>query len=403
MIPRRKPRFYKGELKDILRSILSGKFLDGEHIERFRKEFADYIGTGYAIPACSGRNAMELILEGLNLNKGDEIILPAYTLKDLVRLIQEKGLVVRLADIEEDTFNVDPAAIEKKITERTKVVMVTHLFGLPCNIEEITGIAERHNVDVIEDCTHALGAVYKGKRVGSFGRAGFFSFEATKPVNTFGGGMVVTNDGGIASTAESVVKGYPFDRGSVLTKTGYAYLERLMVATQLFSLLNLCFVFGFTGKILSKLYLFLHSRARARYTRFTNLQAFLGIRQLSDLDERNEGRNRTALKLTERLNSDPDTGFLPQGYGEGRIFYFYVIRAVIRGELERIRKRMLLRGVDVGIKEEITDDCSLIADGVDHYPVVKNVFGSAVQLPVYDGLRDKDLDFIVKALKRSLK
>ena len=344
---------------------------------------------------------MELILEALRLNKGDEIIIPAYTLKDLIYLIQKKGLIIKLADIEEDTFNIDPRLVEKKITGKTKVIMVTHLFGLPCNIEEIIGIAKRHNVYVIEDCTHALGATRKGKKVGSFGKAGFFSFEATKPINTFGGGMVVTDDDSIAGAVRNLVNSYPFDYKSVLSKMFFIYLERVMVATQLFALVNLSFLFRFTKKGLSKIYVYLHSRARAQSMRFTNLQAFLGIRQLSDLDERNGQRNKTALKLTERLNLN--SSIRPQHLEDGRIFYFYVIKYSVKKDLEGVRRQLLLNGIDAGIKEEITDDCSLIVDSGDSYPVVKDIFNSAIQLPMYDGFRDKDLDYTVKALEKALR
>ena len=161
MIRRRNPRFYKGELRDILKLIFTAQVADGEYLELFEKKFAEYTGTKFALATCSGRNGLDLLLDTLNLNKGDEVLMPAYTLKDLVYLIKAKGLEPRLVDIESDSFNMNPALIESSITQKTKVILATHIFGLPGNMKGILDMAKKHDLKVIEDCAHAAGAEYE--------------------------------------------------------------------------------------------------------------------------------------------------------------------------------------------------------------------------------------------------
>ncbi len=398
MIPRRKPRIYKGETKDILKLLFSKKVREGKYIKEFEKEFANYIGTKYAIAVSSGRKGMELILESLKLKEGDEVIIPAYTLKDLIYIIQSKGLKVRLVDIDINSFNMNPDLIEPKITQKTRIIIATHLFGLPCQMEKILNIARKYDIYIIEDCTHSLGAEYKGKKTGTFGIAGFFSLEAIKPINTFGGGIITTNNSEIANFIRKKIKDYTFDEKKLFSKIFYVYLENLLIRTQLFSLINLLFISEFTKRILSKVYLSFHSKVRARNTKFTNLQAFLGIKQLKDLDEKNQMRKKIALKLTKKLEKLKPS-LIPQKFEEGRIFYFYVVR-VLKNNVEDLRRKLLLSGIDAGIKEEITDNCSLIGNIKDTCPFTDKVFNSAVQLPIYDDLKDKDLNRIVSTLEK---
>lgn len=398
MIRRRNPRFYKGELRDILKLIFTAKVADGEYLELFEKKFAEYIGTKFALATCSGRNGLDLLLDTLNLNKGDEVLMPAYTLKDLVYLIKAKGLEPRLIDIESDSFNMNPALIESSITQKTKVILATHIFGLPCNMKRILDIAKKHDLRVIEDCAHAAGAEYENRKVGSLGDAAFFSFETIKPVHTFGGGMITTDDRKIALAVREKIGNYSFNSWPILNKILFTYLEHLIIRSPLYSLLISFFMFKATTRIISKFYLFLHRRARVQYSRFTNLQALVGMKQLSKLDERNEKRNTIARLLTKMLNET----ILPQKskINAKRIYYFYVVRLPMRKNIEKLRGKILRQGIDVGIKGEITDDCSKIITE-ENCPIVKQVYNSAIQLPIYDELKEREITIVARALNKT--
>lgn len=400
MIPRRRPRFYNGELRDILFLLLRRKAGDGKYIEIFERQFAEYIGTRFAIVTCSGRNAMDLLLDSLNLQNGDEILLPAYTLKDLIYIIKQKGLVPKLVDIEKDSFNINPDLIEKEITDRTKVIIATHIFGLPCNIEKILEIAKKYDLKVIEDCAHAAGAKYKGKMAGSWGIGGFFSLETTKPINTFGGGIITTDDPSLYFSIKEKIKSYPICPRKLLAKILSSYIEHLIIMSCLYRLLNLFFMFKASTRIISRLYLSFHSSSRVEYSRFTNLQALIGLRQLADLDRRNTKRNRLAQKLTNALNSI----VMPQksGFDKDRIFYFYVININRTEDLESVRRKFLIKGIDVGIMGEITDNCSILLNHQKRYPAVDNIYKKALQIPIYDELTERKINLIAGTVNKIL-
>ena len=393
MIARKRPRFYKGELSDILKLAFRKEAGSGKYIEEFEDKFAAYTGTKFAVATCSGRSAMMLLLEGMGLKEGDEVIMSAYTLKDLVHLLKEKGIVPKLVDIEKDSFNIDPELIEKEITAKTRVIIATHIFGLPCDIEKILDIAEKHGLKVIEDCAHAAGVTVNGKKAGSFGDAGFFSLETSKPVNAFGGGVVTTSDPGLRSFLRKRHEGFPFTPNKVLTKILFSYIEHLVIKSFLFRVLSLMFAFKFTTKIISILYLSVHKQARVEHSRFTNVQALVGLRQLAELDERNRKRGRIAGELRPRLEGKMSSQ--RSALEGGRIYYFFMVLAPGGEPLELIRRRLLISGVDAGIKGEVTDDCSLIAAaGPEGCPVAKHVYSRALQLPMHDDLRERDIDFI---------
>lgn len=192
-IPRQRVTNYEGKIR-ILGSILTRRFKKGENIKKFEEEFARYIGVKYAITVNSGRLALYLILKANNFKKGDEIILPAYNYYVIPEIIQMLGLIPVFVDVNKETFTLDLSLIENSITDKTKAIILTHVFGQPCDMKKAVLIAKKYNLKVIEDCAHALGSEYNGKKVGSFG-TGIFSFVVTKHINTFGSGMVATNGG----------------------------------------------------------------------------------------------------------------------------------------------------------------------------------------------------------------
>lgn len=398
MIRRRNPRFYQGEWKDILTLLFSGKVTKGEYINLFEKRFAQYIGTKFAIATSSGRSGLEMLLGTLELKEGDEVIVPAYTLKDLIYLIKAKGIVPKLVDIERSSFNINPDLVESKITKNTRVIIATHLFGLPCNMEKILDIAKKYNLRVIEDCAHALGAQFKDKKVGSLGNAAFFSFEVLKSINTFGGGMITTDDEEMARKVRQRLKQYPFGAQRILNKILFTYIEYLIIKSPLYPLLMSLFIYKTTAKMISKMYLFLHRKTRINYLRFSNLQAILGLRQLDSLDESNKKRDGIAMQIEKKL---PKNILLQKsGCTENRIFYFFITKIPSNKNIEKIKKEFIKYRVDVGIKDEITDNCADILKESNDYPITREIFNSNLQLPMYDGLKKREVIIIASALNK---
>lgn len=167
---------------------------DENMVAEYEKRFAQWNGSEFSFAFMSGRVALSACLYALNLNKGDEVLLPGYTCVVVPNAINYAGLTPVYADIELDTYGLDAREIERKITPRTKVVILHHLYGLVCrDYEKIIAVAREYGLKVIEDCAHSTGAEYKGKKVGNLGDLAFYSSEQSKIFNTIQGGIVTTN------------------------------------------------------------------------------------------------------------------------------------------------------------------------------------------------------------------
>ena len=180
--------------KEVLEVMRSGSYILGKHNKAFEQEMADFIGVNYSVALNSGTDALHLALRALDIGAGDEVITVAFTFVATTEAIGIVGATPVLVDINPDTFNMDANLIEEKITPKTKAILPVHLYGQPCDMEKIMTIAKKHNLYVIEDCCQAIGAEFKGKKVGSFGDIGCYSFYPTKNLGTMGdGGLAVTN------------------------------------------------------------------------------------------------------------------------------------------------------------------------------------------------------------------
>ena len=184
-------------------------------IEKYQCEFADFIGSNHAFAFWKGRVALYAILKAMGISAGDEIILPGYTcVMDVnpIKYLEARPIYV---DIEPKTFNIDVNLLKQKITSKTKVIIVQHTYGYPCDMDAIMKIARDNNIAVIEDCCLALGSKYKGKMVGTFGKAAYFSSQWNKPYTTGLGGMVVTNNSKMAEIIQALCNNeicYPTSR-----------------------------------------------------------------------------------------------------------------------------------------------------------------------------------------------
>lgn len=193
----------KGEVDDaIFRVIQSGRFILGPEVDAFESEMAAYCGVKYAAGVASGTDALLLSLMACGIKPGDEVITTPFTFIATAEAITHCNALPVFVDIDPGTFNIDANQIEAKITRNTRAIIPVHLFGQPADMDHILDIAEKYNLKIIEDCAQALSAEYKGKKVGSLGDVGCFSFFPAKNLGAFGdGGMIVTDNKEIADMA----------------------------------------------------------------------------------------------------------------------------------------------------------------------------------------------------------
>lgn len=199
MIPVCRPTFIKNEknfVYDCLESLWIGS--KGKFIEGFEKQFSEFCECKYGVSCSNGTSALHLALLSLGIGEGDEVIVPNFTMIAVPNSVIYTGATPVFVDAEIDTWNINPEQIKKKITRKTKAILVVHTYGNPCNMDRIHRIAEKYNLKIIEDCSEAHGAIYRDKKVGCLGDVATFSFYANKIITTGEGGMVVTNNEEIA-------------------------------------------------------------------------------------------------------------------------------------------------------------------------------------------------------------
>ncbi|WP_160724012.1 DegT/DnrJ/EryC1/StrS family aminotransferase [Bacillus sp. USDA818B3_A] len=187
----------KNELNQVIQEVLeSSCFILGPNGGKLEKEISQYIGVAHGLGVANGTDALLLCLEALNIGSGDEVITTPFTFFSTAEVIARVGATPVFVDIDPKTYNMNPDLIESVITEKTKAIMVVHLFGQPADMDTILAISRKHNLRVIEDACQSIGASYRGKKIGSFGDFGCFSFFPSKNLGAYGdGGMIVTNNG----------------------------------------------------------------------------------------------------------------------------------------------------------------------------------------------------------------
>jgi len=195
------PRFFQEELKEMLETLRSGWWGTGPKVLKFEEDFKKYTKAKHAVAVNSATAAMHLGLDILGIGPGDEVITTPLTFVSTANVILHVGAKVVFADVERATGNIDPAQIAKKITKKTKAIIPVHLHGRPCRMDEITTLANKYKLYVLEDAAHATESWYKGKKIGSISDLTAFSFYVTKNVATGEGGMLTTNNKGWADEA----------------------------------------------------------------------------------------------------------------------------------------------------------------------------------------------------------
>jgi dTDP-4-amino-4,6-dideoxygalactose transaminase len=191
---------------DLLRAVLDSPQWGGFHpfVEQFEKSFSAYQHARHGITMCNGSLTLEAALEVLGIGSGDEVIVPAISFVSTATAVSRAGALPVFVDIEPWSFNIDAARVEEAISPRTRAIIAVHFGGAPAQIEELCAVAARHSLLLIEDAAHAQGSEWRGRRAGSFGSFGSFSFQNGKVLPAGEGGMLVTNDDGLAEQARSI-------------------------------------------------------------------------------------------------------------------------------------------------------------------------------------------------------
>ena len=280
MIPIAKPLIDDQEIENVVHVLKSGMLASGEFVNNFENAFADYIGTSYAVTTTSGTTALDIALKAIRIKSGDEVIVPDFTFNATANAVLFQDAKPVFADVDEETFCMDYKDVLEKISPRTKAIIGVHLFGHPFELNAIQEICEDHDIFLIEDCAQAHGAEHKGQKIGSFGIIGCFSFYATKNMTTGEGGMVTTKDKEIEERLRLLINHGQSQKYSHTT-LGYNY-------------------------------------------RMTNIQAAIGIAQLSKLDEFNERRMNNAEYLNKHLDVPLKTPYKEKDVKH--VYHQYVVK-----------------------------------------------------------------------------
>jgi perosamine synthetase len=336
----------------------------GNYIAEFEKGFAAYCGAKYGVVTTSGTTALHLALAALGIGKGDEVIIPTFTMAACAFSVIYTGAKPVLVDSEPETWNMDITRIERKITPRTKAIMPVHIYGHPCDMDPIMGIARKHRLYVVEDAAEAHGATYKGRMVGGIGDVGCFSFYANKIITTGEGGMIVTNDEKVADRARRL-KDQAFSR------------ERR----------------------------FLHTELGFNY-RMTNVQAAIGLAQLENIDRLVEMRRKNA-QLYNRLLKDVSRITLPKEEKWAKNVY-WMYSVMIENEFGMSRDELMdflrQKGVDtrtffIPMHVQPAFKNMGLFEG-ERYPVSEQLAEKGLYLPSGSGLTEEQIHTVCEAVKQ---
>ena len=337
------------------RIIENGWYILGEEVSCFEKEFADYIGTKYCVGVGNGFDALFLIIKAYGFGEGDEIIVPANTYIASILAITANGATPVLVEPDLASYNIDTSKIEEKITERTKAILVVHLYGQSAKMDDVIEIAKKYNLKVIEDAAQAHGAIFQGKKVGSIGDAAGFSFYPGKNLGALGdGGAIATND--------------------------------LELAKKLMSLRNY-------GSIVK--YEHIHKGVNSR---LDEMQAAILRIKLRHLDNENAKRRKIAKYYREYITNDKIV--CPQvtnGDENSHVWHLFVIRTENRKQLQDYLAR---NGIQTMIHYPIPPHKQMAYQEWNHleYPITEKIHREVLSLPISPVMEFEEVKKVVEVI-----
>ncbi|MCK5332730.1 aminotransferase class I/II-fold pyridoxal phosphate-dependent enzyme, partial [Candidatus Parcubacteria bacterium] len=338
---------------------LAGKYLlpwnwdklqKGKNYRKLERKFCEYMDSRWAISFDSGRSGFYAALKCLEIKDYDEVILQAFTTVALPNAIKWCGAKPVFVDIEENALNIDPVKIEEKITGKTRAIIVQHTFGNPAKIYEIMKIAKKHNLYIIEDCAHSLGAEYQGKKTGIFGDVSFFSFGRDKVISSVAGGMVVTNDRKLGEKIKTFRDQMPYPKKSLIVRQ---LLHPIITfkALRLYYFFNLGKTMMFVVnkfKLLPKAYTKKEKKnmkSENYPAKMPNALVVIALHQMKLIEKFNNHRIAIANLYHEKLQNSPAI-ILPNSTEQSKnIYLWYTVLVDNKKELiEKAQKKHIILG-----------------------------------------------------------
>ena len=383
-----------------------GEFIQGPQIAEFERAFERRAGGGVAISAAYGRIAFYHILKALDLPPGSEIVVPALTFWVVPELARVAGLTVVFADVNPKTFNLDPDSVERVITDRTRAIVPTHLYGLPCDMDRILEIASRHNLVVIEDCAHALGAAYKGRPVGTFGTGALFSFQTLKPLNCYGGGMALVHDPLLAAKVRGSINALPWPSEKRISKRLLmGRLQRIFIKPWVFSM-SLFPVLWVSALVGTSPDVFLWEKIRPLQPlpdeymeRFPNVQAVIGLAALEQFDEWTTRAQANAVYMNSALGSVRGIQVPQAPADRTHVYYQYCVYGPQGRARDELVVACVRRGIDIEtLHVDVPPDMPLFERTKAEREGARRA-AQAIQIPVYSSLTDEQLKRVASVVR----
>lgn len=370
MIPVFRPSVSDAEVEAVADVLRSGWWGLGPKTREFEEKFAQYVGAKHAIALNSGTAALHLALRVPSIGRGDEVITTPMTFVSTNHAILYNNATPVFADIEEDTLNIDPTDIERKITPKTKAIIMVHYGGHPCDIDEIHELAKDRGggIKVIEDAAHACGAEYKGKKIGSLSDATCFSFHPVKNLATGDGGMITMDDD---------------DAAARLQKLRWVGISR-----------------GTWDRTESKGYSWEYNVEELGFKYHMNdIIAAIGLAQLARLEQMNARRRELAMRYTEAL-SDIEWIETPVEKDYVRsACHNYVIKVADPSDRDPLMDHLKAKGISTGMHYIPNHLYAMYKPYASHLSVAEKVWKRLITLPLYPDLNPEEQGKVIAAIK----
>ena len=366
------PEITKNDKNAVLNALNSRLLTDGPKLRKFESIFAKFTGAKFAIGVSNGTAALHLSLKALGIGKGSEVIIPDITFVATASSVLLTGATPVLADVDED-LNISIPSIKKSITPRTKAIIPVHFAGKSCKINEITSIARKNRISIIEDCAHAIGSRVNGKHVGTFGQTGCFSFYPTKNFTTIEGGMVVTNSKNIADFVH-------YARNHGITKT---------LASRFSS-----------GKPWD------YDVKNSGYNyRLDEIRASLGINQIKRVKKMNLLRKKAADYYNKKLEDIEGVIVPGKSIGVEHVHHLYVIRITRKYGITRdmLFQKLLKIGIRTSVHYKPLHMFTIfkkMAKIIDSLSNSVHVYSQILSLPLYPSISKKQQDLVINNIKK---
>ena len=362
-------------------------YIGGKYVADFENEVKNYLNTGYALGCSNGTDALVLGLKACNIKPGDEVITTPFTFFATAEAISSIGAIPVFVDVKEEEYNIDPEKIEAAITDKTKAILPVHIFGAPCDMDRIMDIARAHSLYVIEDCAQAIGSEYKGRKAGSLGDVGCFSFYPTKNLGGVGdGGMVTTSNEEIYIAVKAYKEHGAGEAGARLIEIREGIKEEINEETSQTELYNpykyYNYVIGYNSRL-------------------DAIQAAVLSVKLKHLDDYNSLRTRIAKKYFDCLS---DKLRRPQYTNDIKpCWHQFVIRSEYKGELCAFLSE---NGVGNGSfypiplhkQKAFNSNNSKVSGG--NLPVAEMLATQTVCLPVFPEMTDEQINYVIETVNK---